>query len=308
MTHSKTSTPTIALESDAKAAAATAASDLASAESRLRSVEDAALAGALPGSELARVRADYDLARLRADRAQEAADAELAALSGGTAIPDALRELLQDPELGTSQLLDAFAGLSAALDKIETVTRARNNALNRWISRLRDLGVPDRGLTIDGEDVKIVTGAGTQHHVRVGGAAVSSVVNVSSHIAHAVFPHVPNWNRRTDPADLSRLDRRDEATAPTATVRLLRAVGGHGAGAELSTRQHNPTNLARMVRDGSAEPVSGELPELPEDKTRTFMPAGSDTTPRYSSDTARAQATHDQAAANRAVASAFAGE
>lgn len=306
MTPLKRSTPTITLESDAKAAAETAAADLASAESRLRTVEDAALAGTLTGSELARVRADYDLARLRADRAQEAAASELAALSAGTAIPDALTELLQDPELATGQILDAFAGLSAALDTIEAVTRARNNALTRWISRLRDLGVPDRGLTIDGEDVTIVTGAGTQHHVRVGGASVSSLVNVSSHIAHVVFPHINNSaNRRTDPAELARLDRRGERTAPVATVRLLRPIGGHQEGDELSTRHHNPTNLARMVRDGNAELIGGDLPELPEEKLRTFLPAGSDTTPRYDTATAQAQAAYDQSTADRAVAAAF---
>ncbi|QCR39674.1 hypothetical protein C1N74_04015 [Microbacterium sp. SGAir0570] len=304
----KAKTPTLTLESPKTLAAATAAEELNAAATQLENAQQAALARQITGRDLKNIQADYDLAKLRSDAVQAAADRERSSLAPDAEIHAAITGLMDDSSLKADELTAAFAQLDTALQNIRDVNNKRNAAILGWVNKLRDLGVPDQGLTIDDEEVKIYTSATAGTTITIGGNQISALRRPAAYVAHAVNQHTRDARSQLlDPATLTRLDQRDSERAPAFRVKLTRPLGGKPAGHILSSREINPTNLARTVRDGNAELIEGTLPELPAEASRTYLPVGSDTTPlegtptpRQAHDTAR-----DDAAVTHAVDRAF---
>lgn len=304
----KAKSPTITLDTPKTLAAASAAEELTTAETQLENAQQAALSGQMTGRDLKNVQADYDLAKLRSDAVHAAADRERKSLAPDRDIHAAITSLKDDADLKTEDLTGAFAQLDAALQNIRDVNNKRNAAILGWVNKLRDLGVPDQGLTIDGEEVKIYTSATAGTTLTIGGNQISALRTPAAYVAHTVNPHTREARSQLlDPATLTRLDQRDSDRAPVVRVKLTRPLGGKPVGHILTSREINPTNLARTVRDGHAELIDGTLPEIPEQPARAILPVGSDTTPIQGALTPRetADQKRDDAAVTRAVEAAF---
>ncbi|GLJ79751.1 hypothetical protein [Microbacterium imperiale] len=304
----KAKTPTITIETPKTLAAATAAEELSAAATQLENAQQAALTGQMSGRDLKNVQADYDLAKLRSDAVHAAADRERKSLAPDPDIHTAITALMGDSALKADDLTAAFAQLDTALQNIREVNNKRNAAILGWVNKLRDLGVPDQGLTIGDEEVKIYTSATAGTTLTIGGNHISALRTPAAYVAHAVNPHTRDARSQLlDPATLTRLDQRDSERAHIVRVKLTRPLGGKPAGHILTSREINPTNLARTVRDGHAELIDGTLPEIPEQPARSLLPVGSDTTPSQGALTSRetAEKKRDDAAVTRAVEAAF---
>lgn len=296
----KAKTPTITIETPKTLAAATAAEELSAFATELENAQQAALARQITGRDLKNIQADYDLAKLRSDAVQAAANRERNSLASDRDIHTAITAIKNDPALKTDELTAAFAQLNTALQNIRDINNTRNAAILAWVNELHGLGVPDQGLTIDDEEVKIYTSATAGTTITIGGNQISALRTPAAYVAHAVNQHTRDARSQLlDPATLTRLDQRDSERAPVFRVKLTRPLGGKSAGHILSSREINPTNLARTVRDGNAELIEGTLPELPAETSRTYLPVGSDTTPLEGTPTPR-QA-HDTAREDAAV-------
>lgn len=299
--------PHITLESPTTTAADTATTELEQLEGQLQAVQTAALNGTIAASSYANLRDEVEIARLRANLAQAAAAEERANLPTDATIAATVDELLTDPALDITPVLDAFTALQAALDTIRTVTAARDEAISGWVNRLRDLGIPDRGLHIDDDELTVYTGAGSATVISLGTARISGTGKIAPYIGHVVHPHIRGTDMRIDPASLARTDRRNREGNTRIRVRLTQNLGGKKPGDEITSATHSASVLARLVDGGQAELIDGELPALPEPKTRTYLPVGSDTTPIEGARTAtqQAQDARDTAAVDAAVKAAF---
>ncbi|MDZ8275668.1 hypothetical protein R2Q81_06840 [Microbacterium aquimaris] len=299
--------PRITLESDKAATAETTTEDLNVLEGRLESTQAAALAGNIAPNSYATLRDQVELARLRANLAQAAADEERANLPDDKTIAATVDEFLTDPSLDIAQVLEAFDAVQSALTNLQTVANTRDQAVNGWVKKLRDLGIPDRGLHIDDDELKIYTGAGSASSITIGTAQVAGTGKIAPYIGHIVNPYIRSTSMRIDPTSLTRTDRRTRNTGSRIRIRLTINVGGKCAGDELTTATHIPSILASFVHRGQAELIEGELPDVPEPTKRTYMPVGSDTEPTGTRTPAQQrQEAVDQEAADQAVKAAFA--
>lgn len=257
-----TKTATVTLDSPKTRAAEEARAALDSLENRLPHVREAALKGRMTASTLADINDDIALAKLRAEVAEEEAKAERDGLASDTEIASAIADLLTDDGISATPLLDAAENLRQALSEFEIIKDARNTAIGRWIAKLRTLGVPDKGLTVDDDDVAIYA-SHPSLSITIGAARVESLPSTAPYIAHLAERFTKTAHMRIDPDTLTRLDTRETGMKNLVTVRMLTALGTLKAGDILTSRNRPRGALAQMVHNGHAELVDGEIPDAP---------------------------------------------
>lgn len=261
---------TIELHSPKTEAAAEAAEHFAYlTEQGARRKKDA-IEGNLSAADLAAHTDELNLARLRADVTREAADAEMASLSDDNSVTDAIAELLDDSALSTAALEEAVANVQSALAALEASNQERNAAIIAWVNRLRELGVPDTGLTVNDDEIRIQSSGITGTQIMVGAGSVATIGSTAEYVKHVTRGHADRARMAIDPINITRADTRGRTRGAVTSVRLLTALGGNKAGTVLTTRTHTLGVLAQMVHVGNAELIEGELPE-PSTRERSFM-------------------------------------
>lgn len=124
-----------------------------------------------------------------------------------TAIREAIKQMNEDPAIGTKGLEQAFSVFSAVLEEVKQVNTARNAAIDAWARKLRDLGMPDRGYMVDGQEVKIYTTATSGPHLSIG--PVSALEDLAPYVVAATASVVGNKYAHARPIDtLGILDGR----------------------------------------------------------------------------------------------------
>lgn len=295
--------PEITLDSDRARAAEEARDTLHSLEARLPSIRDAALKGQVSAETLANWNDDIALARLRAEAAEQNAADERAALADPAAIAEAVDAFGADDALSTDLLIAATQAARAALDNLEKINASRNSAVLGWVTKLRDLGVPDNGLTVGDSEIRIQTSATTGTTIAIGSARTQAVRSIAPHIAHLTQPYTRGAAQRIDPATLTRLDSRNTEDTQTVAVRLLVPIGGKDAGDVLTSHTHAVGVLAQWVHAEKAELIEGTIPE-PSEHQRTLFFGDTSLLPDPQRVTTIRNA-NDDAIVARAVAKAF---
>ncbi len=250
----------ITLDSDKSRAAEEARDTLDSLEARLPRIREAALKGSMNASTLADINDEIALAKLRADVAEEEATAEREGLASDEEIAAAVVEFLADEGLASAPLTDAAENLRQALAEFEQIKDARNAAVTGWVKKLRGLGVPDSGLTIGQDEVRIYS-AHPSTNITVGNSRVESLASTAPYIAHLTQRYTQKANMRIDPDTLTRVDTRTTGAANIVTVQLLNPIGNLKAGDVLTSRNRPRGALAQMVHAGNAELIEGTIPE-----------------------------------------------
>jgi len=257
---SQTTTAPIAITSDATEALAEARAKLIKLETAREHREREALEGKLDATSLADFRDRLELARAVAAAAKRAVEKEQSTLADPDTIRAALQEFQADEAVSTKRLRAALKALSTAAATVEAITAKRNAAVRQWRERLTALGIPQRGLAIDGNPVAI-SGRGDDVKVTVAGRGVTA----TSHVDRLIAGSIPAAAQKAQPLDVSTISRDDTRTTTSshAEVRLLTDAGGKKQGTVLSTRAgYTVSALRRLVAYGSAELVSGELGEM----------------------------------------------
>ncbi|QNA92697.1 MULTISPECIES: hypothetical protein [unclassified Microbacterium] len=252
---------TIDLRSPRTEALEAAEAELENLTAQTDTLRASALAGNLGAETLAAHTDRLNLATMRVDAARHAAEAELNNLADRNSIADAIAELLDDPALATTPIEDAISKLRQALADITTANETRNSAITGWVTRLRQLGVPDTGLTVNGDEIHISSAGPTGTTITIGGGRVSTIGSVAGHIRHTTQKHSDSAHMAIDPANLPSSDTRGRALGSTTAVRLLKNLGGNKAGTVLTTRTHSLGVLAKFVHDGHAELIDGQIPD-----------------------------------------------
>ncbi len=251
---------TIDLRSPRTEALEAAEAELENLTAQTDTLKASALAGNLGAETLAAHTDRLNLATMRVDAARHAAEAELNNLADRNTIADAIAELLDDPALTTSPIEEAISRLRQALADITTANETRNSAISGWVTRLRELGIPDTGLTVNGDEVHIQSAGPTGTTITIGGGRVSTIGSVAGHIRHTTQKHSDSAHMAIDPANLPSFDTRGRALGSITAIRLLRDLGGHNAGTVLTTRTHALGVLAQMVHNDNAELIEGDIP------------------------------------------------
>lgn len=230
-----------------------------------------------------------------------AAEAELNGLAPVNTIADAIAELLEDPDLATTGLTTAAADLAQAIIRFREENDRRNTAIRTWANRLRALGVPDTGLTVNQDDFTI---RGTSE-IAIGAGRVSTLTQPDNYIRGIVRANTSHLSDWFAPDSIERHDQRDDTHTEHATVKLTRDIGGHQTGDTLTTRTHSRSVLATMIRDENAELIEGSLPTAPErTKAQVFWGA-----PTNDESTSMSMSSiSEQANVDAAVTSAFAND
>ncbi|MCT1394590.1 hypothetical protein M4D51_02485 [Microbacterium sp. p3-SID338] len=262
-----------------------------------------ALAGNLRAETLAAHTDHLNLATMRVDAARHAAEAELNNLADRNTIADAIAELLDDPALTTTPIEDAISRLRQALEDVTTANETRNSAIAGWVTRLRELGIPDTGLTVNGDEIHIQSAGPTGTTITIGGGRVSTIGSVAEYVRHTTQALSDGARMAVDPATLPSSDTRGRALSDITSIRLLKDLGGNKAGTVLTNRTHLVSVLARMVHNGNAELIDGEIPE-PSKYERTFIPGDTSRLPDPQHVTTFANM-HDDTIVEKAVTAAF---
>lgn len=260
----------ITLDTEKSRTAEEARAVLGQLESRLPGIREAALKGHMNASTLADINDDIALAKLRAEVAEEEAQAERDGLATDTEIASAIADLLADDGISAAPLLDAAENLRQALNEFEIVKDARNAPVARWIAKLRALGVPDKGLTV-GDDEVLIYSSHPSLSLTIGASRVESLATIAPYVAHLAERYTKGAAMRIDPDGLTRVDTRTTATNNLVTVRMLTALGTLKAGDTLTSRNRPRGALALMVHEGHAELIDGEIPEPSEHKRTVFL-------------------------------------
>lgn len=251
---------TIDLRSPRTEALEAAEAELENLTAQTDTLKASALAGNLGAETLATHTDRLNLATMRVDAARHAAEAELNNLADRNTIADAIAELLDDPALSTEAIETQFTNLKNVLTTIETANQARNLAIVGWAQKLRDLGVPDNGLTVDDDEIFIQSGGVTGTTIAIGAGRVTTISSVAEHVRHVTQDTSRRATMAVDPANIAKADSRGRARTTEVSVRLLHGLGGRKAGDILTTRNHTIGVLAKFVHDGHAELIDGEIP------------------------------------------------
>lgn len=292
----------LTLDSDKTRAAEDATLTLESLEARLPSIRDAALKGQMSAETLANWNDNIALARLRAEAATHDANEERKAVADPAAISEAVAAFHADGDLSTDALIAATDAVRSALEELEQVNTTRNEAVLGWVDKLRSLGVPDNGLTIDDAEISILTSAITGTTITIGSARTQAVRSVAPHIAHITHPYTKSATQRIDPATLTRVDSRTTDDTQRISIRLLHPMGARQTGEILTRRNHTAGVLAQLVHNGHAELIQGEIPE-PSTYERTTIPV--DSRAQHAPERTTPANANDQAVVDKAVAKAF---
>lgn len=251
------------LNSPKSALAAQLAADLDRTEKQRAEVEQEALAGRMTADTLSRIDADRNLLRLRAETAQREADAELDALASEDELTAAIDELVSDNALSVTPIAEALEALTKAAEEVDKATAARDAALRGWVQRLKSLGVPEHGLTVDGKDIQILAASrvGGAPRIGIGGGEVSETYTPARYIKYAVSKWLRVSDAPVSPAGLTNHDRRAEVHTDVVEARLLRPLSGRSAGDVLTSNNMAVSAIARLVNTGHAELIRGEIPD-----------------------------------------------
>lgn len=292
----------ITLDSDKSRAAEEARDTLDSLEARLPRIREAALKGSMNASTLADVNDEIALAKLRAEVAEEEATAEREGLAANEEIATAVAEFLTDESLSSSSLMDAAEKLRQALAEFELVKDARNASVVGWVKKLHTLGIPDSGLTIGDDEVRIYS-AYPSTSITIGSSRVEMLATVAPYVAHLAYKYTDRAKMRIDPDTLTRVDTRSTGAANIVTVRLLNPIGNLKVGDILTSRNRPRGALAQMVHAGNAELIEGTIPE-PSTHERTLFVGDTSLLPDAQHVTTLRNV-HDDAKVEAAVAKAF---
>lgn len=262
-----------------------------------------ALAGNLGADTLADHTDRINLATMRLKAARTAAEAERDELADANSITDAIAELLQDDTVATTAIERSIENLREAISAVQQSNRDRNATIVAWAERLRGLGIPDTGLTVNDDEIRILSQGVTGTTITIGAGRVSTVPSVAGHIRHVMGKDTAEAHMAIDPSNLASADTRGSMRAATAAVRLARPLGGRPVGDVLTTRTHTLSALAQMVHSGNAELIEGEVPE-PSTRERTFMPV--DLRRKGPTDATSLANANDDAVVDAAVTKAFA--
>ncbi len=303
VTMTKIQKHTIDLHTPKTDALETAQSELEHLTDQTARLSSLALAGNLGADTLADHNDRINLATLRLEAARTAAEDELGEVADANSIADAIAELLQDDTVATTAIERSIENLREAISAVHHANQDRNAAIVGWVGRLRALGIPDAGLTVNDDEIRILSQGVTGTTIAVGAGRVATVPSVAGHIRHVVGKDAADAHMAIDPSNLPSADTRGRAQAAIATVRLTRPLGGRAVGDILTTRTHTLGVLAQMVHSGNAELIEGEVPE-PSTRERSFMPV--DSRPKGPADVATPRNVHDDATVEAAVTKAFA--
>lgn len=271
---SKIQKHTLTLRSPRTDAAEHAYEELAYLEGQSARIQAAALSGNLSAEALAAHNDRLNLAKLRADAARAAADQEAGELAKANTIADAIAELLDDPSLSTTGIDKALDDLRNALAALDASNTERNGSITNWVQRLRALGVPDIGLTVNDDEIRIQSSGTTGTTITIGAGAVTTIGSTAEYVKHLAQPHASRARMAIDPSNITRADTRGRNLGAVTSVRLLHNLGGYQAGDVLTTRTHTLGVLAKFVHDGDAELIEGEIP-APSDYQRKSIPVDS---------------------------------
>jgi hypothetical protein len=230
-------------------------------EERSEQYEAAALAGTLSPSTVAQIDGEKKYAKMRADAANRAASEEQSKIAPEKELRAAVKEFTRDPNLSIDPLLTALEAVEAALSEFDTAVAARNQSVVEWVKKLRTLGVPNSGMTIDDNPIELQGGgviqSGTSGReigsISIGGATVSVVNDVAPFISSAVWAWLPDTQiMRLDKESLSRYDRRDKIGEPVIWATVTRAVGSLKPRTRVNNNQLTIGSLELLVSGGYA--------------------------------------------------------
>jgi hypothetical protein len=216
--------------------------------------EALALSGELSPAAVTELEGERRFAEMRAEAAERAAKQEREALASNEKLTKALNDFLADDDLSVDPLKDALSAISEAVAVFMERAQTRDAHVKDWNRKLRSLGVPDQGLTVDGLEVSMTSNG----QISVDGRTVNVTSGQNALVVGALPPLI--GSTRLDSGALDTFDRRQEIAH--LEVRVVKAVGAKSAGDVLSTRKgFTASQLARMVHSGHAELVAGEVPE-----------------------------------------------
>jgi hypothetical protein len=216
--------------------------------------ERLALEGHLSPEVVTQLEGERRFAEMRAEAAARAAEQEREALASNEQLTKAFNDFLSDDTISVAAMRDALTAISDAVAAFKELARTRDEAVKAWSRKLRALGVPDVGLTVDNLEA-VITRNG---QISIDGRTVSPVSGVNAYILGALPPAI--GTNRTNSDSLNLHDRR--RPVDNLEVRVIKEVGGKRVGDVLSTRKGMSTKqLARMVHSGLAEVTAGYVPE-----------------------------------------------
>ncbi|MFJ3319371.1 hypothetical protein [Curtobacterium sp. NPDC086286] len=230
-------------------------------QARLRELTDRkeeyellALEGHLSPEAVTQLEGERRFAEMRAEAAARAAEQEREALASNERLTKAFNDFLSDDTISVAAMRDALTAISDAVAAFKEQARTRDEAVKAWSRKLRALGVPTEGLTVDNLEATITSNG----QITIDGRTVSPVSGVNAYILGALPPAIGTNRANADSLNLH--DRRQRVDH--LEVRVIKEVGGKRIGDVLSTRKGMSTRqLARMVHSGLAEVTAGDVPE-----------------------------------------------
>lgn len=250
---------TIELDTDATKIAARAKEELERLERQLADATQSAIKGTLAPETVNRLEADKRFAQFRFDAANSEAQRQADALPTEKELTALITELRTDSTLSMQPMIEALETARHHIEEFLTLLDTRDTAIRAWVQKLKKAGIPATGLKIDGAPIHL-------HHdigISIGTERITPIRNGLPYVRGAV-------------ADLMRRDtseqalpiksllryepRSNEQTAP-ATIRFTRNIGTYKKGQTETTHVISHARASRMVFDGIAELIDGELPE-----------------------------------------------
>ena len=256
------STPTITLADDPADTTARFRREIQQLEATRTKVESDAIKSDDTGygaQKLARLEDDLRLAHAKFTAAERAEEAAAAKIGDPSAIVAALAEFEADPALAVDATADAIAALEQAVADYFAATDQRDAALAGWRARFTALGIPQSGLSVDGDPVSY-----GPYEIAARGGLVSSIDHPANFLTYVIErgSEGRQVTGKQDPRTSLRHHDSRAATVEHLTIKLTTPLGGNPIGRELSTR-HGRTRgtLEQLVRNGHATVAEGQVKE-----------------------------------------------
>jgi hypothetical protein len=255
-------TPTITLDNDPADTTKRFRRELARLEKSRTEIEtEAVTTGGRDGAEqLAQFESDLSLARASLAAAERVEKAAAAKIASPEAIAAALDEFEADETLGVSDIEAAVVAIGENAQRFLDLVAAHNRAIAIQGRKLRALGIPNSGMTVDGEPVTI-----TDYRISIRGGEVGIIDSEVNYI-NGVLQPIITGRPVTAPQKVDGLAGYDSRTTTREhlSVELTREYGGRAVGTTLSTRTgHAPGALKQLVLSGHAIVVEGQVEDDP---------------------------------------------
>lgn len=254
--------PTITLDNDPADTTKRFRRELARLEKSRTEIEtEAVTTGGRYGAEqIAQFESDLSLARASLAAAERVEKAAAAKIASPEAIAAALDEFETDETLGLSEIEAAVKAIGENAQRFLDLVAAHNRAIGSQARKLRALGIPDSGMTVDGEPISI-----TDYRINIRGGEVSVISSEVNYI-NGALQHLVSGRPTTMPQPTTGLAQYDTRAMRLEhlSIELVSELGGHKIGTTLSTRTgHTTAALEQLVLSGHAIVVEGQVENDP---------------------------------------------